>query len=580
MILSKTIFFKLRHFFLQTALFSIILMLCSCNNDSNTLLDEDPLLSEKLNRPIYGGELKLIEVETYRNLLPSAIQETFGYRIVSQIHNSLLKMNPKSLNVEPSIASKWEVNDEQTKYTFYLRNNIYFHDDSCFVNKEKAKLTTEDIVFTFELLCGELYNGGYNLLLNNLLGANEFYNKTKPNIEGLKVLNDTTITFELINPAPSFIHLLASTKASIISKVAYEKYESSITIGCGPFQFSGLSNDSNFVYLTKNNSYFLKDRLGNSLPYLDSVTFRINTLQKDPTNFFLEKDIMILYDLPENKVEELFANHHEKFENKEFILDRKSVLGTDCYELNTSKPPFDDVNVRKAFSYAINRKSILENILKNQGKAGKKGIVPIVETFKYYNYDTVANYYHDPLKAKELLAKAGYPNGEKFPEVILELTGGQSVKLEAAKEVQTQLQNILNVRITIEQTSLSQLINRAAYGKTQMSHFTWLSEYPSPIDFLNLFYGAENPDNLNSYIWPNISRFNNKSYDKTLEKAMVTSDFKERFNLYAKAEAILMEQAPLIVLWYPESYNVVHGCVKNLHFNEMLHFDYSKVYIQ
>tara|TARA_Y100000385_G_scaffold50137_1_gene46927 strand:+ start:110 stop:1777 length:1668 start_codon:yes stop_codon:yes gene_type:complete len=555
-------------------------MLCSCDNDSNTLLDEDPLLSEKLSRPIYGGELKLIEVETYRNLLPSAIQETFGYRIVSQIHNSLLKMNPKSLNVEPSIASKWEVNDEQTKYTFYLRNNIYFHDDSCFVNKEKAKLTTEDIVFTFELLCGDLYNGGYNLLLNNLLGANEFYNKTKSNIEGLKVLNDTTITFELINPAPSFIHLLASTKASIISKVAYEKYESSITIGCGPFQFSGLSNDSNFVYLTKNNSYFLKDRLGNSLPYLDSVTFRINTLQKDPTNFFLEKDIMILYDLPENKVEELFANHHEKFENKEFILDRKSVLGTDCYELNTSKPPFDDVNVRKAFSYAINRKSILENILKNQGKAGKKGIVPIVETFKYYNYDTVANYYHDPLKAKELLAKAGYPNGEKFPEVILELTGGQSVKLEAAKEVQTQLQNILNVRITIEQTSLSQLINRAAYGKTQMSHFTWLSEYPSPIDFLNLFYGAENPDNLNSYIWPNISRFNNKSYDKTLEKAMVTSDFKERFNLYAKAEAILMEQAPLIVLWYPESYNVVHGCVKNLHFNEMLHFDYSKVYIQ
>ena len=123
--------------------------------------------------------------------------------------------------------------------------------------------------------------------------------------------------------------------------MAYEKYGSSITIGCGPFQFSGLSNDSNFIYLTKNNSYFLKDRLGNTLPYLDSVTFRINTLQKDPTNFFLEKDIMILYDLPEDKVEELFANHHEKFENKEFILDRKSVLGTDCYELNTSKPPFE-----------------------------------------------------------------------------------------------------------------------------------------------------------------------------------------------------------------------------------------------
>ena len=99
-------------------------------------------------------------------------------------------------------------------------------------------------------------------------------------------------------------------------------------------------------------------------------------------------------------------------------------------------------------------------------------------------------------------------------------------------------------------------------------------------DFLNLFYGAENPDDLDSYIWPNVSRFNNKSYDKTIEQAMVTSDLKERFNLYSKAESILMEQAPLIVLWYPEAYNVIHGSVKNLHFNEMLHFDYSKVYIQ
>ncbi len=580
MVLTKNNFFSQRIFFLQIASFSIILALCCCNNNSNSLLEEDPLLSEKLDQPIYGGELKLLEYEIYNNLLPSAIQETFGYRIVSQVHNSLLKLNPKSLNVEPCIAANWEINDSQTKYTLYLNNNVYFHDDTCFLNKEQSKLTAKDVVFTFELLCSELYNAGYNLLLKNLLGANDFHNGNKSYIEGIEIVNDSTITFKLLNPASSFIHLLASTKTSIISKIGYEKYGESIELGCGPFKFSGISKDSNFVYLTKNNSYFLKDKLGNSLPYLDSVTFMINTEKQDPTSFFLKKDIMILYDVPEKRVEELFVNYHEKFENKEFVLDRKSVLGTDCYELNTSKPPFNDINVRKAFSYAINRNSILENILMNQGKAGIKGIVPIVETFKYYNYDTVENYYHDPAKAKELLAKAGYPNGENFPEVVLELTGGQSVKLEAAKEVQTQLQNILNIQITIEQTSLNQLINRAAYGKTQMSHFTWLSEYPSPIDFLNLFYGAENPDDLNSYIWPNISRFNNQLYDKTLEKAMVTSDLKERFDLYAKAEAILMEQAPLIVLWYPESYNVIHGNVKNLHFNEMLHFDYSKVYIQ
>ena len=111
MVLTKNNFFSQRIFFLQIASFSILLVLCCCNNNSNSLLEEDPLLSEKLDQPIYGGELKLLEYEIYNNLLPSAIQETFGYRIVSQVHNSLLKLNPKSLNVEPCIAANWEIND-------------------------------------------------------------------------------------------------------------------------------------------------------------------------------------------------------------------------------------------------------------------------------------------------------------------------------------------------------------------------------------------------------------------------------------------------------------------------------------
>jgi peptide/nickel transport system substrate-binding protein len=322
------------------------------------------------------------------------------------------------------------------------------------------------------------------------------------------------------------------------------------------------------------------DKSGNKLPYLDSVTIMINHEGKDPTSLFIENDIMILYDVTENKVEELFVEFNDKFQTKKFILDRKAILGTDCYEFNISKPPFNNLNVRKAFSYAINKKGILSNILGGQGQTGNKGVVPIVETFQNYNYDTINGYEYNPKLAKELLAKAGYPNGENFPEVVLELSGGQNVQLDAAKEIQNQIQNVLNIQITIEQGKLSSLIDRAANGKAQMSHFTWLSEYPSPIDFLNLFYGADNPKDINEYIWPNVSRFKNDFYDKTLEKALVTSSLEERFNLYAKAESILMDQAPLIVLWYPEAYNVIHGYVKNLHFNEMLHFDYSKVYIR
>lgn len=566
--------------FFRAVIISLIFLSQACSNNSKPTLDEDPILSEKSDEPTSGGELRLMESEIYRNLLPSSIEETVGYRIVSQIHNSLLKMNANNLNIEPCIAKSWEVNDEQTKYTFHLRNNIYFHEDKCYENKQSSQLKAEDVVFTFELLCGRLYNGGYNLLLNNLIGSRDFYEKKKDHIEGIKTINDSTVVFELIEPAPSIVYLFASTKTSIISKVAFEKYGSDFTVGCGAFKFNGLSEDSSFIYLTKNQDYFMYDKSGNKLPYLDSVTIMINHEGKDPTSLFIENDIMILYDVTENKVEELFVEFNDKFQTKKFILDRKAILGTDCYEFNISKPPFNNLNVRKAFSYAINKKGILSNILGGQGQAGNKGVVPIVETFQNYNYDTINGYEYNPKLAKELLAKAGYPNGENFPEVVLELSGGQNVQLDAAKEIQNQIQNVLNIQITIEQGKLSSLIDRAANGKAQMSHFTWLSEYPSPIDFLNLFYGADNPKDINEYIWPNVSRFKNDFYDKTLEKALVTSSLEERFNLYAKAESILMDQAPLIVLWYPEAYNVIHGYVKNLHFNEMLHFDYSKVYIR
>ena len=127
---------------------------------------------------------------------------------------------------------------------------------------------------------------------------------------------------------------------------------------------------------------FCKDKNGDSLPYLDSVTIKINKENQDHTSLFINNDIMVLYDVNEAKVESLFEKYHTDFDNKKFIVDRKAIIATDCYEFNISKKPFNDVKVRKAFSYAINRKSLIDNILKGQGKIGNKGIVPIVNTFK------------------------------------------------------------------------------------------------------------------------------------------------------------------------------------------------------
>ena len=86
-----------------------------------------------------------------------------------------------------------------------------------------------------ELICGEYYNSGYNLLMKNLIGAHDFYNNKCDSLSGIKAIDDSTLVLELSEPAPTIIYLLALTKASIISKVAYDMYGSDITTGCGPF---------------------------------------------------------------------------------------------------------------------------------------------------------------------------------------------------------------------------------------------------------------------------------------------------------------------------------------------------------
>ena len=132
-------------------------------------------------------------------------------------------------------------------------------------------------------------------LLNNLSGAKDYYNQNTNSISGLKVIDDSTLVFELLEPAPSIIYLLASTKTAIISKLAFEKYGSNITVGCGPFKYNGLNKDSSTIQLIKNKSYFLDDKYGNSLPYLDSVTIMINGSKQRATELFERNEIMVLY---------------------------------------------------------------------------------------------------------------------------------------------------------------------------------------------------------------------------------------------------------------------------------------------
>ena len=542
-------------------------------------LEDFPVFNSDNSTPIMGGSIRVAENECYKTLFPFEIEEAVSFKVISQIHDGLVALNPKTLDVIPAIAKKWEVNDEQTRYTFHLVNNAYFHDDQCFNDGKGKKITAKDFRYTFELLCGNSSPSGYNAFKEKIKGATDFHSGKAESISGINVLNDSVITIDLIEPSASFIHLIASPLGSVISEEAFNKYGKELKIGSGPFTYGSLNADSSELKLTRNTNYYQKDSEGRNLPYLDEVSFTFESNEKARQDLFKQRKVDLLQGVSEIYFEKFLNENIKIFETREFIVDRKDVLATNCYEFNNRAAPFNDVRVRKAFNYAINKKKLMENTLDNQGTIGLKGVVPNVKLFNNYNFDSISGYPYNPSKAAELLNEAGYPNGEGFPEVVLELNIGHPTQLEVAKEVQNQLQMALNINITIEQLNMSTLIDRAALGLSQMNHFAWVSEYPSPADFLNVFYSVNMPEDPNERSWPNTSRYKSKDFDNLFKKALSTTNEKERYTLFSEAEKILIEDAPIAVLWYPEIYNIYHSSVRNLVFNELYYYDFTHVYI-
>ncbi|MBM77016.1 MAG: hypothetical protein CL846_00895 [Crocinitomicaceae bacterium] len=576
---NSSIFSSILKLFSFVLSFFIVFLFTQCEPPENKKLDSDPALKKENSSPIMGGVIRVAENECYKTLFPFEIEEAVSFKVISQIHDGLVSLNPKNLSVIPSIAKKWEVNDEQNIYTFHLVNNAYFHDDKCFIDGNGKKITSKDFQYTFELLCGNFSTSAYNAFKEKIKGAKEFHLGLSDSISGFKIINDSLFTIELIEPAASFIHLIASPLGSVISKEAFDEYGKNLKVGAGPFKYGSLNADSSELKLIRNPNYYQKDSDGRSLPYLAEISFTFESNEKTRQDLFKTRQVDLLQGVSEIYFEKFLNENLKIFESREFIVDRKDVLATNCYEFNNMSEPFNDVRVRKAFNYAINKKKLMENTLDNQGIIGSKGVVPNVKLFNNYNFDSISGYPFNPSKAVQLLSEAGYPNGEGFPEVVLELNIGHPTQLEVAKEVQNQLMMTLNINITIEQLNMSTLIDRAALGLSQMNHFAWVSEYPSPADFLNVFYSVNMPEDPNERSWPNTSRYKNKTFDNLFKKAISTTDEIERYALFAKAEKILINDAPIAVLWYPEIYNIYHSSVKNLSFNELYYYDFTPVYI-
>lgn len=534
---------------------------------------------------VYGGTVRINEITPVITLYPYYIYDNVSDIIACQIYDGLVKLNPRDLSIIPAIASKWEIDTNGMLYTFHLRKNVFFQDDPCFPDGKGRKLTADDFKYAFEALCtASPDNVTFPITFKgNVEGADEYYEQSKKGkpasrLKGVIAVNDSTLQIKLVKRNPVFLDMLAGPAGFVIAKEALEKYGKSIHTGTGPFVYDAAS-DSSRIVLTRNPNYYKFDSLGNQLPFADSVIITFISNKLDEFKAFQQGKIDYIKGVPSSQVDKMVEEQISDFQHKppKYVLSRVPEMSTQYYSFNLTKAPFNDVRVRKAFSYAIDRKKIIDEVLEGEAFApGIHGITP--PSFVGYPQDSIVGDTLNIELAKQLLSEAGFKDGKNFPNITLELNSGGGVNTTVAVEIQKELLNHLNININFNTVSFGKKLQDEHYGRFDVIRSGWIADYPSPSDFLMLFYGGNIPDSAQSSYY-NVTRYRNPEFDHLFDLGRTSANKKQAYKYYMKAEQMVMNDAPILVLWYDQNYSLTRWAVKDLYPNPMNYLDLSTVYI-
>ncbi len=478
----------------------------------------------------------------------------------NHLYNGLVQMDDE-LNVHPAIAKSWEISDDGKTYTFHLRNDVTFHDNKVFSGGKGRTVTANDFEYSFNRILSEKVASPGAWIFNNV----EFVEERE--FKAFEAIDDSTFKIYLTKPFPPFLGILTMQYCSVIPLEAINHYKQDYRtnpIGTGPFQFKMWDEGNKMVFL-KNDNYFEKDKEGVRLPYLDGVA--ISFIKDEEVEFlkFLKGKLHFISGREGDNKEEVFTTKgtlKEKFE-KDITLLTHPYLNTEYLgilvdeELDiVANSPLKKKQIRQAINYGFNRSQMIAYLRKNIGTPATSGFVP--KGLPSFNADKVVGYDYNPEKAAELLYAAGFPNGEGLPEIKLYTTAQY---LDLCEFIQHQLGEIgMKVKVDI----LPGPTHRELVGRSKLNFFrkSWIADYPDAENYLALFYSK----NFTPH-GPNYTHFKNFQFDKLYDMAQSETNDSIRYHYYQEMDKIVIEESPIIPLYYDEVVRLMQKNVENLGIN-------------
>ena len=548
------------------------ILISSCSGDENSSVNNENTNSELTDES--NNCLDFAISEKYHTLDPILVTNVTTFHIVSQIFEPLLRFDEKSLTLEPLLAESWEVSEDNLIHTFHLKKGVHFQDNACFDGGKGRELKAADVAYTFQRIYSEKSSYSYSLFRNIIKGGEDFQQGEE--IAGIKMVDEYTVEFTLNKPSSNFMNLLATVNSAVVAKEAIEK---GAVIGSGPFVYEKEGDTEQAVTLSKNENYHISDKEGYKLPYLSCVSYNYVKSGQEQMDLFMDDKLDVITGIPPESIKEIVEAQIADFQDKpvKYVLGRYPQVSTTFLNLNTAIAPFNNLKVRQAFAMAINKNKIVDDVLKGEAYGpGDHGIVP--SAIVNYDFASVVGHEYSVNKAKELLASAGYPNGKGFPTLVF-ATGKGNTSLRVALEIQKQLLSKLNINLEISSLPLKEIYEMNSKSQINLSLTGWLGEFPDPVTFLSLFYGADVPASSDEPSYPNDSRYKNAKFDKLYEQALVTIDTKKRYELCLSADQIIASDVPVIPLWYHENYQLTQSVVVGYQPNSMniQHLTYVKI---
>ncbi|MFP4644715.1 MAG: ABC transporter substrate-binding protein [Spirochaetales bacterium] len=441
---------------------------------------------------------------------PHTVTAVNDFRILVNIYEGLVRFADGSLAVEPSLAHDWDISEDGTTYTFYLREGVEFHDGTPF-NAEAVK-------FNFDRMLDEdhPYHDTGPFPLSSFFSA----------IENVVVEDEHTVTLELSEPFAPLLSNLAYPTGLMVSPTAVEESEDGFgrnPVGTGPFQFVEWESNTNVTVEA------FADYWG-SAPGVEQIVFRPVTDGNTRVNEMLSGGLDVIVEVPPDSLgnftdDDAFTVYEQAGPHVWFLI------------LNLREGPFTDRALRQAVNYAVDKESLVENVLQGTATVADSPIAPAFEWA--YNED-LDPYPYDPDRAEELLEESDY-DGEELVFYVTEGGSGMLDPIPMGTAIQADLSDIgLNVSIeTFEWNTFLDEVNAGLEGKADMAQMSWMTNDPDTLPFLTLRTDAFPEDGgFNS------GYYSNSEVDDLLMQARQATTEDERGELYREMQEIVYEDAP------------------------------------